>query len=117
MLCWQGLHVHAVDDSVQYIESNIRETRRDKINTSCCWNKLSVFKSLESSDSEQRVEGCQENPGRTKGTTGKPRKRVASAVAHQSTLIAFHLSLDKLGGTYFPVFVETGLARSRMFSE
>ena len=69
---------------------NIRENRRrDKINTGRCWNKLSEFKSLESSDSEQRVEGGQGDPGRQQDNR---RKHVASTVAHQSTLIAFHLS-------------------------
>ena len=69
--------------------SNTRETRREKINTSCCWNKFSEFKSLESSDSEQRVKGVkriQEEPGRQQENG---RKRVASTVANQSTLIAF----------------------------
>ena len=51
--------------------SNIRATRREKINTSCCLNKFSEFKSLESSDSEQRVTGCCGDPGRTRKTTGK----------------------------------------------
>ena len=62
-----GLHVHTVDDSVQYIEHK-RKTRRDKINKGCCWNKFSEFKSLESSDSEQRVDGDQGDPGRTRKT-------------------------------------------------
>ena len=52
--------------------SNIRETRRDKINTGSCWNNFSEFRSLESSDSEQRVKGGQ--PGRTRKTTGKPEE-------------------------------------------
>ena len=40
--------------------SNTRKkTRRDEINTGCCWNKFSDFKSLESSDSVQRIEGGQ----------------------------------------------------------
>ena len=54
--------------------SNMRETRRDKINTGCCWNKFSEFKSLDSSDLEQRVKRGQEDPRRTKKTTGKPEE-------------------------------------------
>ena len=54
--------------------SNIRETRRDKINTGCCWNKFYDFNSLESSDSEQRVKGCQGDPRRTRKTTIKPEE-------------------------------------------
>ena len=62
--------------------SNIRETRRDKINTGCCWNKFSEFKSLESSDSEQRVKGgkgiqednkkLEESRGRYRGSSVPP---------------------------------------------
>ena len=54
--------------------SNIRETRRVRINTGCCWDKFSEFKSLESSDSKQRVKGSQGDPGRTGKTTGKPEE-------------------------------------------
>ena len=38
------LHVHTVDDSVQYIEHK-RKTRRDEINTGCCCYKITEFKS------------------------------------------------------------------------
>ena len=38
------LHVHTVDDSVQYIEHK-RKTRRDEINTGCCCYKFTEFKS------------------------------------------------------------------------
>ena len=72
---YAGLHIHTVDDSVQYIEDK-RKTRRGEINTGRCWTKFSEFKSLESSDSVQRIEGCQGDPGRTRNTTGKPEGSV-----------------------------------------
>jgi len=51
--------------------SNIREKHEGiKISTGCCWNKFSE-KSLESSDSEQRVKGGQVDPGTTRKTTGR----------------------------------------------
>ena len=61
-----------------------------EINTGCYRNKLSEFESLESSDSVQRNEGGQGYLGRQPGS---PKKSVAGTVAHQSVLIAFHLSL------------------------
>ena len=65
--------------------SNIRETRREQINTGCCWNKFSEFKSRESSQSEQRVKVDQVDPGRTRKTTGQPeeaRGRYRSSSVH-----------------------------------
>ena len=79
--------MHTVDDSVQYIGS--REKQMGKRNTGCYWYKVSEFKSLESSDSVQHDKGP--------GGPGQPesrRKCVAGTVAHQSILIAFHLSLS-----------------------
>ena len=52
------------------------KTRRDEINTGCCWNKFSEIKSLESSASVQRIEGGQGDPGRTRKATGKPEEAV-----------------------------------------
>ena len=61
---------------------NIRETQRYKINTGCCWNKFSEFKSLESSDSEQRDKGGLGDPGRTRRTTGKREEAPVLTVHH-----------------------------------
>ena len=85
-----------------------------EINTVCYRNKLSEFESLESSDSVQRNEGGQGDLGRQPGS---PRKSVASTVAHQSVLIAFHLSLSQDWRYTFSasVLVETGLAQSHLF--
>ena len=91
--------------------SNIRETGKDKINTGCCWNEFSEFKSLEYSDSEQRVKEGHGDP-RSGRQQENRRKRVAGIVAHQSTLIAFHLSWAELGGTYFAFSLGRGRDRS-----
>ena len=82
--------------------SNMRETRREKENTGCCWNKLSNSNRWNpriQSNASKGVRGIQEEPGRQQENR---RKRVACSVAHQSTLIAFHLSWALLGGTCFP---------------
>ena len=62
--------------------SNIRETRRDKINTGCCWNKFTEFKSLAPSDSEQRVKGGQGDPGRQQKTTEEACGKYRSSSVH-----------------------------------
>ena len=55
--------------------SDMREKHEGiRNNTSCCWSKFSEFKSLEPSDSEQRVDGGQGDPGRTRKTTEKPEE-------------------------------------------
>ena len=69
-----------------------------KQNTSCCWYKFSEFESLKSSDSLQHNEGGQVDPGRQPDNR---RKCVTGTVAHQSVLIAFHLSSVRIGGTHF----------------
>ena len=58
------------------------------------------------SNASKGVRAVQEEPGRQQENR---RKGVAVTVAHQSTLIAFHLSCDKLGGTYFPFGLRRGL--------
>ena len=72
---------------MQYIEHKEKKSRKNDINTGCCWNKFSEFKSLESSDSEQRNEGDQGDPGRTRKTTGQPEEacgRYRSKTENQS---------------------------------
>ena len=100
-------------DSVQYIEHE-RKMRRDEINTGCCWNKFSEFKSLESSDSVQRIEGCQEDPGRTRKTTGEPDEacgRYRSSSVHPDR---FPPESSLVVRIFSQVLVDTGLAQSRL---
>ena len=97
-----------LNDSVQYIEHK-RKTRRDKINTGCCWNKFSEFKSPESSDSEQRVDGGQGDPGGTRKTTGK--REEACGRYRSSSVHADHFPLF-LRQAWWYVF-SYGLGRDR----
>ena len=71
---------------------------------------------LESSDSVQRNEGGQGDQGRQPDSR---RKCVAGTVAHQSILIAFHLSLsqDWRYAFYASVLVETGLAQLMTYGQ
>ena len=89
--------------------SDLKEkTRWKKSNTGCCWCKFSEFELLESSDSVQHNKGGQGDPGRHPDS---PKKCVASSVAHQSVLIAIHISLglDWWYAFSASVLVETGL--------
>ena len=100
--------------------SNTREKkRRDEVNTGCCWNKVSEFKSLESSDSVQRIEGGQGDPGRTRKTTGQPEEACGGyrrSPVHHDRFPSF-LSQDWWYAFSASVLVETGLALSRLFIE
>ena len=89
-----GRHWSSQSDLRRRFSYNERErkTRRDKINTGCCWNRFSEFKSLESSDSVQRIQGGQGDPGRTRKTTGKPEEacgRYRSSSVHPDRFSPF----------------------------
>ena len=88
-----------------------------EINTGCCWNKFSEFKSLESSFSVQRIEGGQGYPGRTRKTTGQPdeacgRYRSSSVLPDRFPPV---LSQDWWYAFSASVLIKTGLAQSRLF--
>ena len=95
--CWQGLHLHTVDDSVQHMGSQGRKKHVGNKDTSCCWKKISEFESLESSDSVQH------NEGRSRKTTGQPEEMCGRCRS------------SSVRPDRFPPLFESGLVRNTHF--
>ena len=93
--CWQSVHLHTVDDSVQLHQTQNHE-RMSQTQAVAGINSLNS-ESLESSDSVQQNERDQESQKNSK------RKSVPCAVAHQSDLSDFQLSWVGIGSTNFPI--------------
>ena len=88
--------------------------RRDEINTGCCWNKFSEFKSQESSDlcnSSKGVRGIQEEPGRQPDNRREACGRYRSSSVHPDRFPPF-LSQDWWYTFSASVLVETSRDRS-----
>ena len=75
MRYWQSVHLHTVDDKVQYIEHKEKKRRKDVLHTGCWWNRnCLISKSLESPDSVQQKRREPRDPGRhPEDTCGKYR--------------------------------------------
>ena len=85
------LHVHTVDDSVQYIEHE-RKTRRDEINTGCCCYKFTEFNQVAESSDSCSTPRKPRNPDRHRGaktSRGPTEGKRQIVIAHQFGLYFF----------------------------